>query len=180
MLRLIFVLLFCIHLLIRVELLIYAPLMLCAKRCSQLYKSIMNKNLLLILFSLLIFKSYAQNDSLGIKITLATDKQLNLLHASKINIKTTEKEAKEFAVNDIENSNLFLIIRNPMTFSIDQLEFEKRFNIFYLRKNIMSDVDIKKIYNFEVLNFIKEKYGNESIERISENVIGIDEWKSMK
>lgn len=140
----------------------------------------MKKRVLFILLNIFNFGLNAQNDDFNFRVTEASEIQIKSIEANKIDNETTKEDAKLYALNDIEKENIFLFLKNPMSFSYEQVEFEKKYKIFYFRREKLSSYENKKQYNFQVLYAIKKKYGIEIIEKISTDVIGLNEWKTQQ
>jgi hypothetical protein len=137
---------------------------------------------LLTLFLGLSMRNYAQENE-TFRVTLLSDSQIDSSGAAKLIFTSNLDDAKEYAFNDIKNLTPFLLIFGGIapSFSFDELNFEKKYNVYYYRFGCsFPDKKIANAYNTIILDFFENKFGSDCIKDISNNVFGINDWKNSK
>ena len=89
-------------------------------------------------------------------------------------------EAKKFARNDIKNNRLYLITPGGIapTINASDFEFKQRYNLSFVTFGCEPFDDEKaKAYNQEVFLFLSKQHGNEWIDFVREDVIGLKDYR---
>ncbi len=135
--------------------------------------------LILIIFLGFQIVSYCQEE---VQITTLSDSEINNSYASKLIYLENNDEAEEYAAKDIENKTPFLLINGGVapSFSISQIDFEKTYKVYYYRFGCsFPDSEIARTYNYFILDYINDKYGEDCIKSISNDVFNLKEWKKL-
>jgi hypothetical protein len=134
----------------------------------------------LVLFCVSVVEVIGQEE---IRITALSDSVIANSWAARLTDQMEADSAKQFAMRDIENQTPFLLIDGGAspTFTFDQLYFERQYKIYYYRNScLFPEPKIAMAYNFTILDHSYERYGESFIDRISEDVFGLEEWKDLK
>lgn len=125
------------------------------------------------IMTLFILPNYVWGQGV-VRISLISDSILNNSYAHKLSSANNVNEAKIFALEDIKNNTPFLFLNSGVapSFSFSQLEFEEKYGVFYYRNGCSStNQELKKIYNAVILNMILEKYGQQAIGEVDQNIV---------
>ncbi|WP_289056087.1 hypothetical protein [Carboxylicivirga marina] len=137
--------------------------------------------LFLTLFAMSFNNATCQEDE--IRITSLSDKEINESGANKLIFAKDINEVYRLAKSDIKAERPFLNILGGAapSFSIDQLNFEKKFKVYYYRHGDSSPkVEYVIAYNHLILDFIYELHGEKIIKEVSNDVAGIKTWKNKR
>jgi hypothetical protein len=87
---------------------------------------------------------------------------------------------KKYAESDIKNGNIIILHGDrtqPITNKTD-FNYEKNYNLkLYKLDDLTVYNDCMKIYNWIMFDYLNDKYGDKWLEKIRDDIVGLDEWK---
>ncbi len=136
----------------------------------------MKRTIVLILFITQVFLSFSQTKKL-------TDEDYNKSGAIKLKFVTSNVEVKDLAKSDIEKGLPFLLIQSgigPVIYTTDRV-FENNYQVYYYEQGCVGlEIELMKVYNFEIFNNLTTRYGKKWIHSVRKDVIGLKQWKRRK
>lgn len=107
----------------------------------------------------------------------------DMLTNSKLLFLENCENAKTIAINDINDNKVKVLIVGgiaPIEYTTDK-SFEDKYQIeFYDYGDLSAKYDCMKYYNFEIFDYLTDKYGKKWRKEIRKDVFVLKEWKKAK
>lgn len=90
--------------------------------------------------------------------------------------------AKEIAKNDIAKNKAKILLTGGVTpiFYATDNQFEERYQVaFHDYGDLAAKYECMKIYNFEIFQYLSEKYGKSWKKEIRKDTLAFKEWKKL-
>ena len=135
-----------------------------------------------IILGLNLSNIYGQNQSYSLteidSIFIYSDMPTN----SKLLFLENCKNAKTVAINDIRDNKIKVLIVGgigPIEYTTDKYFEDKYEIVFYDYGDLPAKYDCMKYYNFEIFEYLTDKYGKKWRKEIRKDVFALKEWKKV-